>query len=627
MTRLSIVPGEDLLRFYNWAGSETVELRSREAVEEGWNHHALTHDQGRLVWYLNGEAVAEASARLQALPIGKEAYFTVGRDGLWNRPLAGAIDELRIADSVDYEAPFGPPQSYSRLQRPGRTPYTLKKGGKLLFPGNEALESVVELGSRKHLFLDDVLLAEKEGAILTPNPARLEEIVLDRGTGWSTVVEGEDGLIRLYGEGAGGVAVWTSRDGLRFEAPDFGDGRANRVIPGPAKAGSVIIDPNGPPEERWKAIVGLHDRGGWYIWTSPDGWNFRRGETAALPFWPGSASVLFYDDQRQVYVGHHRSDYGATPSGKTERFFVRTEVTDLFGAWKFEPTKREKALRMHRSRPVKVEQWDPWWLDNGPLAPPGFGIEFPIAMDRDPELDPVATDLYNTRAMKYPWAEDAYLAFPLWFFHYHGDGPPARQVLADPNRGLGTGMVEPQLAVSRDGLNWKRYPRPAYLPIGEHEGFPVRRPYLAHGMARRGTEIYQYSYTRASYHDPWTDDAPKAVTHRLSQRLDGFVSLRAPYTGGSFTTRPLTFTGNQLVLNIDTGATGYAQVGILDETGNAIPGYELEDCVYINTNSVDHTVEWLGKGADVSALAGKVVRLRFRMRGTDLYALQFVDCP
>ena len=263
-------------------------------------------------------------------------------------------------------------------------------------------------------------------------------------------------------------------NGDHFEAPDLGAGRGNQVIPGPARRGSIFIDPNGPAEERWKALVGLHDRGGWYIWTSPDGWSFKRSEVAALPFWPGSASTIFYDEQRQVYVAHHRSDYGSTPGGQTERYFVSTEVKDLFGSWAFEPTTREKALAVHKVRPIQVNKLDPWWLDNGPLAPPGFGIEFPIVMGRDPEIDPVATDIYNTRAMKYPWAEDAYVAFPLWFFHYHGDGPPARQVLADEERGLGTGMVEPQLTVSRDGVNWKRYPRPAYIPVGDHKGFPVK---------------------------------------------------------------------------------------------------------------------------------------------------------
>ncbi|MGY8693203.1 MAG: LamG-like jellyroll fold domain-containing protein, partial [Verrucomicrobiia bacterium] len=250
------------------------------------------------------------------------------------------------------------------------------------------------------------------------------------------------------------------------------------------------------------------------------------------------------------------------------------------------------------------------------------GIEFPIAMGAEPGFDPEATDLYNIRAMKYPWAEDAYVAFPLWFFHYYGDGPVARQILAEESRGMGTGLVETQLATSRDGLNWNRYPRPAYIPVGDHEGFSVKRPYILFGMVRRGDRIFQYSYTRSSYHDAWSRNTPPAVVHRLSQRLDGFVSLRAPYTGGEFETRLIRFKGKRLELNIDTGATGYAQIGFLDETGRSIPGYGVDDCVYINSNSTDHTVEWLRNGTDLSSVSGRLVRLVVSMRGTDLYAIQ-----
>ena len=92
-------------------------------------------------------------------------------------------------------------------------------------------------------------------------------------------------------------------------------------------------------------------------------------------------------------------------------------------------------------------------------------------------------------------------------------------------------------------------------------------------------------------------------------------------------------TGNNQ-LHQDWGAAGtvfqrlgpaqYADgIAALDESDRPIDGFSLNDCVYINTNSVDHTVEWLGKGTDVSALAGRIVKLAVRMRGTDLYALQF----
>jgi hypothetical protein len=143
-------------------------------------------------------------------------------------------------------------------------------------------------------------------------------------------------------------------------------------------------------------------------------------------------------------------------------------------------------------------------------------------------------------------------------------------------------------------------------------------------MVRRGDEIWQYYFGSEQYHSPWQRRGREAV-FRVVQRLDGFISADTPYTGGTLVTRPLTFEGNRLVLNIDTGATGYAQIGVLDEAGKPIEGFSIEDCVYINGDHVDIEVEWLGRGSDVSALAGRPVRLALAMRGTKLYSLQFVD--
>jgi hypothetical protein len=148
-------------------------------------------------------------------------------------------------------------------------------------------------------------------------------------------------------------------------------------------------------------------------------------------------------------------------------------------------------------------------------------------------------------------------------------------------------------------------------------------------MVRRGREIWQYAYTRSSYHDPYLKAPMPDVIHRLVQRVDGFVSADAPYTGGEFTTKPLRFTGNRLVLNVDTGATGYVQVGLLDEQGRPIPGFGVDDCVYVNGNEIDYEVEWtdqnLKRTRDVSALAGRPVQLVVRMHGSSLYALQFLQ--
>jgi len=110
---------------------------------------------------------------------------------------------------------------------------------------------------------------------------------------------------------------------------------------------------------------------------------------------------------------------------------------------------------------------------------------------------------------------------------------------------------------------------------------------------------------------------------RLVQRLDGFVSADAAYDGGQLTTLPMVFEGKHLFLNVDTGALGSVRVELQDGEGRIIPGFGQDDCASINGNYVERLVNWKGKD-DLSALAGRVVRLRFIMRSTKLYAFQFV---
>jgi hypothetical protein len=145
-------------------------------------------------------------------------------------------------------------------------------------------------------------------------------------------------------------------------------------------------------------------------------------------------------------------------------------------------------------------------------------------------------------------------------------------------------------------------------------------------MVRRGDEIWQYYYGTVIYHSSWDNDDSLSAVYRVVQRLDGFVSADTPYErDGLLETKPFRFEGNRLVLNIDTEATGYAQVGFLDEQGQPIEGYSVDDCIYINEDSTAAEVEWLGRGKDVSSLQGKVVQLVFRMRGSKLFAMQFKD--
>jgi len=411
--------------------------------------------------------------------------------------------------------------------------------------------------------------------------------------------------------------------------------------------GIVFIDPNAPKEERWKYISDYHRRAV-SLFYSEDGLEFKRYKQPVLPFRSGSQANIYYDDQKQVYTAFHRSDFGRTKTGDTQRDFVMTETKDLLKPWPFEALSQDETKQ--RSSEIRAADLIPWYLDNGPLTPGGFSVEYPWIFSPDDSLDPRETDIYVPKVMKYPWAPDTYLAFPILYFHYEESVPVTRVELMNPKRQRGSGPLETQVAVSRNGVDWKRYPRPAYVGIGEHGGIDFKTSYIAHGMIKRGDEIWQYNFGEPHYHSPWVKYPEKRAVYRLIQRLDGFVSLDSPYEREiEIVTKPLIFKGEKLVLNIDTDATGYAQVGFLDEDGKPIDGYAVDDCIYINGDFISTEVEWMKNrseikrissfdeedpetlaekvitGNDISELQGKTVRLVFRMRGSKLYSMQFIN--
>ncbi|RLS44552.1 MAG: hypothetical protein DWH81_00660 [Planctomycetota bacterium] len=113
--------------------------------------------------------------------------------------------------------------------------------------------------------------------------------------------------------------------------------------------------------------------------------------------------------------------------------------------------------------------------------------------------------------------------------------------------------------------------------------------------------------------------------HRLRRytiRLDGFVSLSAPLAGGELITKPLQFSGNQLLLNYATSAAGNLYVEILNGEGQPIPGFILAEADELFGDATEQVVTWKGN-ANVSSLMGQPVRLRFVLRDADLFSYQF----
>ena len=144
-----------------------------------------------------------------------------------------------------------------------------------------------------------------------------------------------------------------------------------------------------------------------------------------------------------------------------------------------------------------------------------------------------------------------------------------------------------------------------------------RTNYPATGILPCGTDRMMMFVSRHYLQSSWH-------VERLLLRTDGFASVTAPWRGGEMLTKPLIFSGKELVINYRTSAPGFVRVELQDAGGQPIPGYTLDDCPEIIGDEVERSVAWK-QGPDVSRLAGQPVRLRFVMKDSDLFALRFMQ--
>ena len=107
------------------------------------------------------------------------------------------------------------------------------------------------------------------------------------------------------------------------------------------------------------------------------------------------------------------------------------------------------------------------------------------------------------------------------------------------------------------------------------------------------------------------------------QHIDRFAALEFDDRGGRIVTAPFVFEGARLTLNVDAGATGEGRIALFEADGKPIEGFGLDDCDIVNADWLDKTVSWRRGEYDLSALAGRPIRLEMRAHGVRLYSMQF----
>lgn len=363
----------------------------------------------------------------------------------------------------------------------------------------------------------------------------------------------------------------------------------NRPVP----TATVFKDPNGTPDERYKMIHrGVQPDGDYCVYgaTSPDGLHWTPIVEPVIPnYFSDTQIVARYSEEKGKYVGYFRG-WTAHVRGRIHgRRFIAYAETDDFTRW---------------PKPRRI---------------------FSTDMHDNPGAD-IYTNAYS------PWpGADAHLMFPA-FYERQKD------------------ITEVRMLTSRDGMNWVAPSREPIVPIGDPgtSGAPAldwqSGAYAGPNIVSLRPDEFSIPITPSSRtHNNKTNspenlyqEAYPSVTGgyvgyicRATWRKDGFTSLEAE-TEGAFTTGPFTFKGGNLKINAWTRFRGEIRVEVIDASeqtntfaGNIAPGRSFEDCDTISGHRLlSHTVTWKGD-ADISALSGRTVRLRFRMKRARLYAIWF----
>jgi hypothetical protein len=372
-----------------------------------------------------------------------------------------------------------------------------------------------------------------------------------------------------------------SDDGFTWTKPNVGiyeyqGSKANNLVYSHGHGATIFIDPAAKPNERYKMthldavplqmVNGKQMNAFLFGAVSPDGIRWTRLKEPLIKHTSDTQSVAQYDPVTKKYVAYLRGWDPQTRAGYGgRRMVMRTESPEF--------------------------------------------ADFPepaMVLSLGPE-DPPDADIYTNAFRQWPGAGRAYLMIPAI---YH----------------RATDTVDLRLAVSHDGVRWHFPDREPFLSVGEPGSGYEGSIYAGAGTVPLGNGMWAFPVTR--FHKTHNMGFQPTAQHPRQGGIslamlpeDGFVALEAESRGECWT-QPATFTGSRLLLNC-WGLTGSrVAVEITTADGEPLPGFALDDCAGLSGDQLRAPMTWKGS-SDVSALRGKLVRIRFSLNRIRLHAFQF----
>ncbi len=462
-------------------------------------------------------------------------------------------------------------------------------------------DTVVDIGSRLELFVDDALIATRRGVDLKLHEPRSMGTILTFDKPWegnvslgSTIFKDGD-RYRLYYAGRAAenyvmrsglregetvvrdhpsfMCLAESRDGIVWTRPSLGlfefQGSTDNNIVMDLKDGypEPFLDTNPavPANERYKGARAQPGGDGLYIFVSPDGLHWRKWReapvfTSTLPGAFDSSKIIFWSASEGRYVCYFRFNK------QSVRAMIRATSPDL----------------IHWSEAVPLE----------------FG-------DTPPE------HFYAYAIQPYLRAPHIYVSFP-WRF-----SPWRKRFEEMPSPGISDTLF----MSTRDGVHGTRFMESFIRPGRDQRNWVHRTTAVSTGLIQTADdEISLYVSRHYTY--------PTNHLERFAIRVDGFTSAHAGYPEGEIVTRPLRFRGQSLILNYATSAAGSIRVEFLNAAGKPLPGFTLQESPILFGDEIAAAVTWARSKSYTDANPLKVlvdtpVRLRFVIQDADLYSFQF----
>ena len=492
----------------------------------------------------------------------------------------------------------------------------------------------IEIGSRREMFVDDALIERLHGkAELRLHQPVPREVVIVRDAPWEGAGSGytslfKDGdIYRMYykawqrtpGPGVPNTdknpllcCYAESDDGIHWRKPELGlfafnGSKANNIVMASGPLGGLEVDAGHPAvfkdenpaaaaDARYKAFFRSDKSKGLLAFKSPDGIHW--APLADAPVITDGA----FDSQNLAFWDTERGEYRAY-----WRYFAKD------GEYRHD---ERNPVGLRSIRTATSKDFIHW--ENQ------ANLKF---------VDSPFEQLYTNQVKPYHRAPHLFIGFPMRYTDRGwSDSMRAlpnlahREWRAGITERLGTAVTDALFMASRDGVTFKRWNEALLRPGIERDGtWTYGQLCVAWQVVETKSALEGAPNELSIYADEhYWSGASGSTVRRYTLRLDGFVSVQAPMSGGELVTKPVRFTGRQLRLNFSTSAAGSVRVELQDEAGRPLPGFSLEDCPPLFGDSVERPVSWRS-GTDVGALAGQAVRLRIVLQDADVYAYQFKE--